>query len=70
MWIVFCVHDDSEAFLEGYMNAKVAASHSPDWFVCLNNALHISPSICPRQNEYEFVITLNHEVIRLTAPTW
>lgn len=31
---------------------------------------HISPTICAHEQEYEFVLTLTSEVIRLAAPTW
>lgn len=70
LWVVFCVHDDSEAYLEAYADSKVAVLHRPDWMVCLNDTQHISPTICPHEQEYEFVVTLNSEVVRLAAPTW
>lgn len=44
--------------------------HKPDWFVSLNDTQHVSPTICAHEQEYEFVITLSNEVIRLAAPTW
>ncbi|KAJ8874468.1 hypothetical protein PR048_025317 [Dryococelus australis] len=58
VWVVFCVHDDTEAFLELYSDQKVAVTHKPDWCVSLNNCLHVSPTICPQEDEYEFVVTL------------
>ncbi|XP_067012249.2 mucin-5AC [Anabrus simplex] len=70
VWVVFCVHDDSEAFLELYSDQKVAVTHKPDWFVSLNNCLHVSPTICAQEDEYEFVITLSSDLVRLTAPSW
>nr|CAD7441733.1 unnamed protein product [Timema bartmani] len=70
VWVVFCVHDDSEAFLELYSDQKVAVAHKPDWFVSLNNCLHVSPTICPQEDEYEFVVTLSSDLVRLTAPSW
>lgn len=70
VWVVFCVHDDSEAFLEVYVDQKLAVAHKPDWFVSLNNCLHVSPTICAQEDEYEFVITLSSEIIRLAAPSW
>nr|CAD7400247.1 unnamed protein product [Timema poppensis] len=51
VWVVFCVHDDSEAFLELYSDQKVAVAHKPDWFTSLNNCLHVSPTICPQEDE-------------------
>ncbi|XP_063231800.1 uncharacterized protein LOC134536136 isoform X2 [Bacillus rossius redtenbacheri] len=70
VWVVFCVHDDTEAFLELYSDQKVALMHKPDWCVLLNNCLHVSPTICPQEDEYEFVVTLSSDVVRLMAPTW
>lgn len=70
MWTVFCVHDDTEPYLEVYADTKVAAAHKPDWSVSLAHTLHISPTIWATDDEYEFVITLAEEVVRLTAPSW
>lgn len=69
-WTVFCVHEDTQAYLETYADNKAALLHKPDWFVSLNNVKHISPTICAQDQEFEFVITLNNEVVRLAAPTW
>ncbi|XP_049959888.1 uncharacterized protein LOC126480693 [Schistocerca serialis cubense] len=70
VWVVFCVHDDSEPLLEIYNCKNKAVTHKPDWFVSLSNCLHVSPTICPQEDEYEFVITLSSDVVRLTAPSW
>lgn len=70
VWVVFCVHDDVEAFLEMYPDQKVALTHKPEWFTSLANALHVSPSICGHEDEFEFAVTLSTQVIRLAAPTW
>ncbi|EFA11399.2 uncharacterized protein LOC660694 isoform X1 [Tribolium castaneum] len=70
LWVVFCVHDDTDAFLEMYLSNKIAVLHKPDWFIHLNEVQHVSPTICPNEQEYEFVLTLKTEVVRLTAPTW
>lgn len=69
-WVVFCVHDDFEALLEGYVEPKLAASHKPDWTVSLQSTLHISHTLVPSENEYEFVITLSSETVRFNAATW
>lgn len=69
-WVVFCVHDDSEALLEGYSEPRLAASHSPDWTVSLQTTLHISHALVPSEQEYEFVITLLTETVRFNAPSW
>ncbi|XP_018320660.1 uncharacterized protein LOC108733830 [Agrilus planipennis] len=69
VWTVFCVHDDTEVFLETYFDNKSAISHKPEWFICLNNTKHVSPTICAHEQEYEFVITLSTDVVRLAAPT-
>lgn len=68
--MVFCVHDDTDAFLETYIDNKIAIYHKPAWFVSLNDVQHISPTICAHEQEYEFVLTLSTEVVRLAAPTW
>lgn len=70
VWTVFCVHDDTDPFLELYSDQKLAATHKPDWYISLSPTLHISPTICPNDEEYEFVITLPNDAIRLTAPSW
>lgn len=67
---MFCVHDDFEALLEGYAEPKLAASHKPDWTVSLQSTLHISHTLVPSENEYEFVITLLSETVRFNAATW
>ncbi|KAK3922411.1 Syntenin-2 [Frankliniella fusca] len=70
VWAVFCVHDDIHPFLELYMEQKMAAAHKPDWYVSLSSTLHVSPTIVALDQEYEFVITLSSDVVRLTAPSW
>lgn len=69
-WVVFCVHDDCEAILEGYVEPRQAAQHQPEWTVSLQQALHVSHSLVPSEHEYEFVVTLPAEVVRFNAPTW
>ncbi|GFY56895.1 PH domain-containing protein [Trichonephila inaurata madagascariensis] len=68
-WVVFCVHDDKEAFLEFYENRRSAYSHMPLSNVSLSKCLHISPTIVAQGNDHEFVITLDNQVIRLAAST-
>ncbi|XP_017777859.1 PREDICTED: uncharacterized protein LOC108563633 [Nicrophorus vespilloides] len=70
VWVVFCIHDDTDAFLEIYLDNKTAVLHKPEWFFCLNNTQHVSPTICAQEQDYEFVITLSNEVVRLAAPSW
>ncbi|KAF5289287.1 hypothetical protein FQR65_LT11908 [Abscondita terminalis] len=70
VWTVFCVHDDIEAYLETYIDCKAAVTHKPDQFIALSGTKHISPTICPHDQEFEFVINLTSEVVRLAAPTW
>lgn len=69
-WVVFCVHDDSEALLEGYSEPRQAASHLPEWKISLQMIQHISHALVSHENEFEFVITLSNDVIRLQAMTW
>lgn len=69
-WVVFCVHDDSEAILEGYIEPRQAAFHIPEWTVPLQTTLHISHALVPSESEYEFVITLAADVIRFNAASW
>lgn len=69
-WVVFCVHDDTFALLEGYSEPKFAPSHMPEWTISLQNTQHISHALVPQENEFEFVITLMNEVARFNAASW
>ncbi|XP_029715816.1 serine-rich adhesin for platelets [Aedes albopictus] len=69
-WVVFCVHDDCEAFLEGYVDPRQAPSHSPEWSLSLQTVQHISHALVPVEQEFEFVITLSSDVARFNANTW
>ncbi|XP_071448182.1 uncharacterized protein [Hetaerina americana] len=71
-WVVFCVHDDAEAFLEIYPDQRVAATHRPEKSYSLGGCRHVSPTICAQgdEGEFEFVITLTDDHVRLIAPTW
>lgn len=69
-WVVFCVHDDCEAFLEGYVDPRQAPSHSPEWSLSLQTVQHISHALVSVEQEFEFVITLSTEVARFNANTW
>lgn len=64
------MHDDNEAFLETYIDCKSSVTHKPDWFISLQHTNHISSTICPQEQGYEFVVTLSSEIVRLAAPTW
>ncbi|XP_035224179.1 uncharacterized protein LOC118196818 isoform X2 [Stegodyphus dumicola] len=68
-WVVFCVHDDKEAFLEFYENRRSAYSHMPLSNISLSKCLHISPTIVAQENDHEFVVTLETQVVRLAAST-
>ncbi|CAB3383955.1 Hypothetical predicted protein [Cloeon dipterum] len=71
VWVVFCVHDDRDPFLEVYLDQKVAISHRPELCAPLSTCLHISPTICASPgDQYEFVITLRSGVIKLAACSW
>lgn len=52
------------------MEQKMAAAHKPEWCVSLSSTLHVSPTIVAHDQEYEFVITLPSDIVRLTAPSW
>ncbi|TMW48859.1 hypothetical protein DOY81_006053 [Sarcophaga bullata] len=69
-WVVFCVHDDTEAFLEGYAEPRQAPSHNPEWVVSMQDTLHISHALIPNSQEFEFVVTLSNEVVRFHAMSW
>lgn len=69
-WVVFCVHDDTEALLEGYAEPRQAAAHMPEWAVSLRDTLHISHALIPNSHEFEFVVTLSNEVLRFHAVSW
>uniref|UniRef100_A0A1A9W1A3 PH domain-containing protein n=1 Tax=Glossina brevipalpis TaxID=37001 RepID=A0A1A9W1A3_9MUSC len=66
-WVVFCVHDDTEALLEGYADPRQAPSHNPEWIVSMQDTLHISHALIPNSHEFEFVVTLSSEVVRFHA---
>ncbi|XP_046386462.1 uncharacterized protein LOC124156151 [Ischnura elegans] len=72
IWVVFCVHDDAEAFLEMYPDQRVAATHRPEKSYSLGGCRHVSPTICAQgdEGEFEFVVTLTDDHVRLIAPTW
>ncbi|XP_065371185.1 mucin-5AC [Calliphora vicina] len=69
-WVVFCVHDDTEALLEGYAEPRQAPSHNPEWVVSMQDTLHISHALIPNSHEFEFVVTLSNEVVRFHAMSW
>ncbi|XP_044765853.1 uncharacterized protein LOC123322078 [Coccinella septempunctata] len=69
LWIVFCIHDDVNAFLEAYSDNKSAILHKPCQFFSLNETQHVTSSICPINEEYEFCITLLDQIIKLAAPS-
>ncbi|XP_052902000.1 mucin-5AC [Anopheles moucheti] len=69
-WVVFCVHDDCEAFLEGYSDPRQAPSHAPEWALSLQTVQHVSHALVSIEQEFEFVITLGSEVARFNANTW
>ncbi|XP_055538532.1 uncharacterized protein LOC129726016 isoform X2 [Wyeomyia smithii] len=69
-WVVFCVHGDCEAFLEGYADPRQAPSHNPEWSLALQTVQHISHALVPVEQEFEFVITLGNDVARFNANTW
>ncbi|KAF4517557.1 hypothetical protein B566_EDAN005121 [Ephemera danica] len=71
VWVVFCVHDDRDPYLEVYGDQKVAAAHRPDWCAPLSSCMHVTPTICASQDgHHEFVITLRTGIVKLAAPTW
>ncbi|KAI5741023.1 hypothetical protein M8J76_009663 [Diaphorina citri] len=70
VWVVFCVHDDIDPFLEFYLDQEQSAAHKPVSSVALNQTLHVSPTICAHEDEFEFVVTLQSDIVRLTASSW
>lgn len=64
------MHDDCEAHLEGYLEPRLASTHSPEWTVSLQSTLHISHTLVPSEQEYEFVITLLGDTVRFHASSW
>lgn len=69
-WVVFCVHDDTEALLEGYIEPRQAGAHQPEWKISLQTIQHISHALVSSENEFEFVITLDNDVVRLQSQSW
>jgi hypothetical protein len=64
------VHDDCEAFLEGFTEPRSASTHQPDWSIALQTTQHVSHALVSSEQEFEFVVTLANEVARFSAPTW
>lgn len=69
IWVVFCVHNEKDPFLEYYENRRSAYSHTPISSYSLSLCLHISPTIIIQDDDHEFAVTLGSRVIRLAAPT-
>lgn len=71
-WVAFCVHDDAEPRLEGFVDQKQATAHSPLWAYTLRNTLHLSPTLCATQrHDFEFCVNFSDDrVLRLAAPTY
>lgn len=71
-WVAFCVHDDVEPRLEGYVDQKQATSHTPTWSQSLKTTMYLSPTLCATaKHDYEFCVNLsNDKVLRLAAPTY
>ena len=65
LWSVFCVHDDTQPFLEFYSDPKSSVTHQPVWAATLTSCMHISPSIVVQGDSFEFVVTLTSGVLRL-----
>lgn len=68
--MVFCVHDDTDAVLEGYADPRQVPSHAPEWLISMQDTLHISHALIPNSHEFEFVVTLSNEVVRFHAMSW
>uniref|UniRef100_A0ABD2WVL6 PH domain-containing protein n=1 Tax=Trichogramma kaykai TaxID=54128 RepID=A0ABD2WVL6_9HYME len=71
-WAAFCVHDDADPRIEGFIDQKQANTHSSVWSQSLRNALHLSPTLCATsKNDYEFCINFSDDrIMRLAAPTY
>ncbi|XP_012259956.2 uncharacterized protein LOC105688335 isoform X2 [Athalia rosae] len=71
-WVVFCVHDDVEPRLEGYVDQKQAATHAFLWNSSLRNVLHLSPTLCATEHQdFEFCVNFyDHRALRMAAPTY
>ncbi|XP_071513867.1 uncharacterized protein [Panulirus ornatus] len=68
VWVSFCVHDETDGWLEFYENRRSAFSHNPIHRTSLARCLHVSPSIRVHEdNDHVFAITLENEVIKLGA---
>lgn len=69
LWSVFCMHDDTQPFLEFYSDPKSSITHQPVWVASLTGCMHISPSIIIQGDSFEFVVTLASGVLRLGTAT-
>lgn len=68
--MVFCVHGDTEPYLEAYDDGSSANTHAPRWRTSLSRAHHVSGSIRHTgRGEYEFVVATQDGALRLVAPT-
>ncbi|CAO1422320.1 unnamed protein product [Diamesa hyperborea] len=68
-WVTFCIHDENP-FLEGYTKKILAQSHTPIFVLELKDCRHISHALVSTENNFEFVITLESDVVILSAKTW
>lgn len=70
LWVLFCIHDDIQPFLEFYTEPKAAVSHQPIWAASLAQCMHVSPSIAVQGETFEFVVTCREcSVLRFGANT-
>lgn len=65
------MHDDTEAYLEGYVERRQASSHAPTWSLPLKSVKHVSHALIPIENcNYEFVVSFSDDVARFHAHSW
>lgn len=70
LWVLFCIHDDVQPYLEFYTEPKSTPSHQPIWAISLAQCMHVSPSIAVQGETFEFVVTCREcTVVRLGAGT-
>lgn len=56
--------------ISGYTKKILAQSHTPIFVLELKDCRHISHALVSTENNFEFVITLESDVVILSAKTW
>uniref|UniRef100_T1JG47 PH domain-containing protein n=1 Tax=Strigamia maritima TaxID=126957 RepID=T1JG47_STRMM len=69
VWVVFCIHDDTEPFLEYYDSQQNVLGHKSTHSWHLGRCLHISPNISLQDDEHMFSVTLENQLLKFATST-